>query len=113
VGGFREVLGVHSFCGAAGIDIEPPVDGFDFVSVATEYTPATTTPVDFHGVGGGGLWHALLRSDADSGIDDYEYILSGVALCQSSVAGGKRFIRCHAHESVYILAIDAIRSQCA
>jgi len=112
-GGFCGVAGYHSMCGAVGVDPEPPVDGFDFLSAVSEYTPLTTTPVDFHGVSGGGLWHALLRAKADGGIDDYDYILSGVALCQSEISAGTRHIRCHGLESIYRAGIDTIRSKCA
>jgi hypothetical protein len=112
-GGLEEVFGYHSFCGAVGVDEDDPEEEYDFLSAVVEYTSATTTPVDFHGVSGGGLWHALLRYDSKGGIDDHEYLLSGVAVCQSSVLGAMRTIRCHGRESIYRYAIRRIRDQCA
>jgi len=112
-GGFKASRGYHSMCGATGVEPADPVDGYDFLSAVAEYTPVTTTPVDFHGVSGGGLWHTLLHKRPDGTIDDYDYILSGVVLCQSAVVAARRYIRCHGPASIYSQALHAIRLRCA
>lgn len=109
-GGFDAVTSFYSICGATAVENEFKREGFDYVDVAVEYTGASEVVRDYRGYSGGGLWHALLAEAADGGIDDYEYILSGVTFYQSAIENDFRTIRCHGLQSIYSNAYEAIQA---
>ncbi len=110
-GGFEGVAFFLSICGATAVEQEFSRGEFDYLDMAVEYTPSSDVVRDFRGYSGGGIWHALLAQGADGGIDDYEYILSGVTFYQSAIEDDFRTIRCHGPNSIYNVAYDAIRSK--
>ncbi len=112
-GGFEGVAFFHSICGATAVEQEFVREDFDYLDMAVEYTPTADVIRDFRGYSGGGMWHALLAEAADGGIDDYEYILSGVTFYQSAIEDDFRTIRCHGPNSIYDIAYEAIQSKYA
>lgn len=112
-GGFRNVYGYRSFCGAIGVDELPARGDFDYLNGVIKYAPDTDPPSDFRGVSGGGLWHALLSDGVDGGIDDHEYFLAGLAFWQSDIISDTRTILCHGPQSIYKVALASIKSRCA
>lgn len=112
-GGFDAVAFFHSICGATAVEAEFSNGEFDYLDMAVEYTPNGNVVRDFRGFSGGGIWHALLAEAVDGGIDDYEYILSGVTFYQSAIENDFRIIRCHGPNSIYDKAYEAIQSKYA
>jgi hypothetical protein len=112
-GGFQGVIFFQGDCGATAVDKQFSVGEFDYLDMAVEYTQTADIVRSFKGYSGGGIWHALLAQDADGGIDDYEYILSGVTFYQSAIEDNFRTIRGHGPNSIYDIAYEAIRSKYA
>jgi hypothetical protein len=109
-GGFDGVAFFQSICGATAVENEFVHESFDYLDMAVEYTPTGDAVRDFRGYSGGGIWHALLAATADGGIDDYDYIYSGVTFYQSAIKDNFRTIRCHGPKSIYNTAIETIQS---
>lgn len=102
---------VKSFCqfsAAGGPEDYEETDEFDYYKFPIDTELQNSSPKDYGGISGGGLWQVILREDNNKEIEIEEVILRGVNFYQFPLVNGKTGLRCHGYKSVYDIAYDVL-----
>lgn len=82
--------------------------GYDLSDFEVTYNP--TSPSDYRGMSGGGLWRAYIEKSGKETVVK-ERVFYGVAFFQKPISKKKGIIICHGRKSVYGKLIDAFRER--
>ncbi len=105
--GFDATKGFGMLCGAVGrIEKYWKQGDFDFCSISVQCH--RDNPTNYQGASGGGLWKVIATSEDLQAAEVAETILCGVLYWQTRLTDKSRLIYCHAHESIYVNALNAL-----
>lgn len=79
---------------------------FDFCNISVQCH--RDNPTNYHGASGGGFWKVIAASEDPQVCEVKKAILCGVAYWQTELTGDRRLIYCHAYESIYANAPNAL-----
>lgn len=101
---------MYNFSAIGGPDEIVQVGDHEYVDYPVSFEARGTTPKDWGGMSGGGLWQIPLRLNADE-ITDGRPLLAGVLFFQHPTSDTTAGVRGHAWRSIYSVAYDEIRSR--
>lgn len=107
--GFARLKKFGIFTGAGGPNEDATTSGdHDYYNLPVTPTCRETTPRDYGGISGGGLWQVPLQQEPDGDITPIRPLLSGVIFYQDRDPHGVLALKSHGRKSVYSVAYDAI-----
>lgn len=105
--GFDATKGFGMLCGAVGrVEKCWKQSGFDFCSILVQCH--RDNPANYQGASGGGLWKVIATGEDPQAAEVAETVLCGVLYWQTELTDRSRLIYCHAHESIYVNALNAL-----
>ncbi len=109
--GYAKVMAFEGACYAGWVEREYCRGDFDYLEFEARYGGIDEPPRSFGGLSGAGLWQASLNRTPEGALTAGRPVLCGVAFHQSPLADRRRVIMCHGRRSVYIQAVESIRSR--
>ncbi len=107
--GFERLKNFCKFTGAGGPNEDPvTVKDHDYYLFPVTEARRASSPKDYGGISGGGLWQIPIRKEPDGAVRPLAPLLSGVVFYQQPVQQGTLALKCHGRKSVYSVAYDAI-----
>lgn len=107
----RKPATVKSFCifsAAGGPEVYEVSNEFDYYKFPIDTELQDSSPKNYGGISGGGLWQVILKENENKGIEIDEVILRGVNFYQFPLVDGKTGLRCHGYKSVYDTAYEVL-----
>jgi hypothetical protein len=109
--GYTLVKGFYNLSGAGGPDKVTVVGNHDYYDFPVSYGGRSVAPKSFGGMSGGGLWQVPLKREPGGEIVHKSPILSGVVFYQEPTTETQCGVKCHGRQSVYQVALEAIKGK--
>lgn len=109
--GYALVKGFYNLSGAGGPDNVTVAGNHDYFDFPVSYGGRSVAPKSFGGMSGGGLWQVPLKRESGGEIVHKSPILSGVVFYQEPTTETQCGVKCHGRQSVYQVALEAIKGK--
>lgn len=107
--GFGKSIRFGGIAGLTGIDRYDQRGNHDYFEVGAAYDTESSSPQEFNGMSGAGLWKATIEKLDDGTLINRDPFLAGMVYYQYPTIQGQKTIVCHGTKSIYNVILDKLK----